>query len=50
MDSAPTSPSALTSAWQSNSVVLRFIRRIHWRLIGDDAIAYVLLPLAGSPS
>ena len=51
LDTAPTSPAAMTSAFQTNSAILRAVRTIHWLVAHDDAIAYLELPLleGGSP-
>jgi HK97 family phage major capsid protein len=40
----------LVSAFQSNMIVLRFLRWLHWLKLLDDAVAYLELPISGSPA
>ena len=50
MSDSPSIPAALVSAFQTNSVFLRFTRFLSWCLASDDAIGYVTLPIGGSPA
>lgn len=51
MDSGPSaSPSNVVSPFQTNAAALKFVRYLHWQLMHDDAIAFLDLPIAGSPS
>jgi hypothetical protein len=51
MDDAPTSGAVqLVSAYQTDSIFIKFTRSISWRVLGDDSIAFVELPIGGSPS
>lgn len=40
----------LVSLWQVNSAALRFVRYIHWTKLSDDAVAFLELPINGSPA
>jgi HK97 family phage major capsid protein len=46
-----TTPSAgaaaLVSAFQGNLAFLKFVRRIFWKLLASDAVAYLELPIVG---
>ena len=51
MSDAPSSPTTLVSAFQSDSVFLRFTKPLSWGKATDDAIGFVTLAaLGGSPS
>ena len=40
----------LVSAWQSNTVVVKFVRYVYWTKLRVDAAGFVELPIGGSPS
>jgi len=49
-DAASGGAAQLVSGWQTNTVFLRFTRFLNWVLAVDDAVAYLELPISGSPA
>jgi hypothetical protein len=47
--STPTA-TQVVSAFQTNAVVLRYTRYLSWKVLQDDAVAFIELPAGGSPS
>lgn len=50
MDSAPSSPAQLVSGFQTHTVFMRFIRYLSWTLLTADCVAFLELPIDGSPA
>jgi len=56
MDDSPTmssvTPTAVNvvSAFQTNTAVLKFTRFLSWALLREDAVAFIELPIGGSPA
>jgi len=51
MNDSPTPGAvALVSAWQNNSLFVRVQRYVSWTKLATDAVAYVELPIDGSPA
>lgn len=50
LDNPSNGAANLVSAFQTNTAVLRVIRYVHWTKLTDDAVAFLELPIAGSPA
>ena len=51
LSDAPSSPATLVSAFQVNSVFLRFTKPLAWAKASDDSVGFLTLAeLAGSPA
>jgi hypothetical protein len=56
MDDTPTNNSVtptatqVVSAFQTGAVVLRYTRYLSWKLLREDAAAFIQLPIGGSPA
>lgn len=50
VDNPSMGATSLVPMFQANCVAVRLVRFIDWRLLGDDAIAYLELPIDGSPA
>ena len=44
-DSPVNGPATLVSAFQTNSVVVRYVRYLSWVLLANDAVAFIELPI-----
>jgi hypothetical protein len=49
-NSATATPTTMVSAFQANATILRFVRWVHWTKLTTDCVAFLELPIAGSPS
>ena len=51
MDNTPTpGASSVVSMFMTNTAALRFVRYVHWEKLSSDAVAFLELPIDGSPS
>jgi hypothetical protein len=49
-NSATPTATSLVSAFQANAGVLRVVRYLSWVTLTEDAVAFVELPIGGSPA